>query len=107
MRIVARNQGIMDGILRCADCDMSMVQVGAKYLCLQKVEPEELVAVGLIPSRDSNGKLAFESTAKDRQWLQASQAYTNTVEVDGSYLEKLGLNLEKIRRYELKHGLVP
>lgn len=107
MRIMARDPAIQDGILRCAECGGPMVKVGSEIRCLQKVEPEELVAVGFIPSPDPDGKLSFDLYAKDQQRIQTSQAYSSSVEIDNAYLEKLGLNLDKIRQYQLKHSRVP
>jgi hypothetical protein len=40
---------------------------------------------------------------KSRSILRLSKR----VELDDIYLEKLGLNVEKVRHYQLKHGLVP
>lgn len=86
-----------------------MVKVGAEYKCPEKVDPEELVAVGFIPVKDASGNktFTFDLIAKDQQQIQASQAYSKAVEIDDVYLQSLGLDLEKIRQYQLKHGLVP
>lgn len=84
-----------------------MYRVGTEFRCIEKVEPEELVAVGLIPRKDANGKLVFDATAKDQQSLQISQALSKSVEVDDAYLQSLGLDLQKIREYQLKRKLVP
>ncbi len=107
MRIMARNPGMMDGILKCPECDGPLVEVGSEYRCLQKTPAEELVAVGLIPSRNVDGKLTYDLVAVDQQKLQASQAYTNGMEIDNTCLEKLGLDLQKIRDYQLKYHRVP
>jgi hypothetical protein len=104
---MAREPAVQDGILQCAECGGPMVRVGSEMRCLQKVEPEELVAVGLVPAMDSDGKMTFDLYAKDQQKIQTSQAYSNGVEIDNAFLEKLGLNLDKIRQYQLKHGRVP
>jgi hypothetical protein len=106
MRIMAREPAILDGIVQCPECGGPMVRVGQEMRCVQKVEPEELVAVGFVPATDANGKLTFDY-AKDQQRIQTSQAYSNSVEIDNAFLEKLGLNLEKIRQFQLKHGRVP
>jgi len=107
MRIMAREPAVQDGILQCAECGGPMVRVGKEMRCLQKVEPEELVAVGFVPAISSDGKMTFDLYAKDQQKIQTSQAYSNSVEIDNAFLEKLGLNLDTIRQYQLKHGRVP
>jgi hypothetical protein len=107
MRIMARDPGVMDGIYRCADCGGPMVKIDHEFRCIEKAEPEELVAAGLIPSRDSSGKLVFDLAAKDQQSIQATQALSKSVEIDNAYLEKLDLDLEKIRQYQLKLNRVP
>jgi hypothetical protein len=84
-----------------------MVKVAKEMRCIAEAEPEELVAAGLIPSKDSTGKRTFDLTAKDQQSIQISQALSKSVEIDNIYLESLGLSLEKIRQYQLKHNLVP
>ena len=84
-----------------------MVKVVSDFRCIAETEPEELVAAGLIPSKDASGKIAFDLTAKDQQQIQITQALSKRVELDDIYLEKLGLNVEKVRHYQLKHGLVP
>ncbi|HSP06435.1 MAG TPA: hypothetical protein VLR94_04620 [Acidobacteriota bacterium] len=104
---MARNPGVQDGIMRCSECGGPMVKLGHEYRCIDKLEPEELVAVGFIPSKDAAGKLSYENTALDQQRIQASQAYTNSVEIDDAYLQSLGLDAAKIRQYQLKHDLVP
>jgi len=106
MRIHARTPGALDGVMTCTDCGGSMFKVVTEYRCIEKVEPEELVAAGFIPYKDAGGKFQFE-TAKDQQSLQISQALSRSVEVDNGYLQGLGLDLEKIRAYQLKHKLVP
>ncbi len=107
MRIMTRDSAVQDGIVQCAECGGPMVKVGVEMRCLTKVEPEELVAVGLIPSMNADGKLTFDLTAKDQQRIQTSQAYSSSMEIDNAYLEKIGLNLDKIRQYQLKHGRLP
>jgi hypothetical protein len=107
MRIRARQQGIIDGINLCAECNCPMVQIAGELRCIAEAEPEELVATGLIPTRDASGKLNFDLVAKDQQSIQATQALSKSVEIDNAYLEKLGLNLEKIREYQVKHNLMP
>jgi recombinational DNA repair protein (RecF pathway) len=107
MRIYARKAGVLDGITKCADCGGPMVKVGIDYRCMDKVEAEELVATGFIPSKGADGKLHFESTAKDQQSLQITQALSGSEELDDAYLQSLGLNLDKIRQFQIKHGLVP
>lgn len=104
---MARDPGVMDGILRCSECDGPLIEVGTEFKCLQKTPAEELVAVGLIPSRTADGKLTYDFAAADQQKLQASQAYTHSTEIDNTYLEKLGLDLQKIREYQLKYHRVP
>lgn len=107
MRIMARDSGVQDGIMRCSDCGGPMVKLVRDYRCIDKLEPEELVAAGFIPSKDASGKLVYETPALDQQRVQASQAYTHSVEIDDAYLASLGLDAEKIRKYQQKHGLVP
>ena len=97
----------MNGIYTCVECNCPMVKIGSELRCLVKAEPEELVAAGLIPTKDSTGKLLFDIVAKDQQLIQATQALSNSMEIDNSYLEKLGLNLDKIREFQLKYNLVP
>ena len=104
---MARNPGILNGIYQCAECGGPMIKVGSAFRCRQKVDAEELVAVGLIPGKDPKGNLIFDLSAKDQQAIQATQAYSNSVEIDNGYLEKLGLDLEKIRQYQIRHNLVP
>lgn len=104
---MAREEGVMDGINLCAECNCPMVKVAWEMRCVSKTEPEELVAAGLIPSKDPSGKLNFDLEAKDQQSIQATQALSGSVEIDNVYLEKLGLNLDKIRQYQLKYNLVP
>jgi hypothetical protein len=106
MRIMARKAGVLDGIYKCVECNGPMIKIGTELRCLEKAEPEELVAAGLIPSKDASGKLGFDIIAKDQQAIQATQALSKSVEIDNAYLEKLGLNLEKIRQYQLKYDLV-
>jgi hypothetical protein len=84
-----------------------MVKIGSELRCLQEAEPEELVAAGLIPSKDSTGKLLFDIVAKDQQSMQATQALSKSMEIDNAYLEKMGLNVDKIREFQLKYNLVP
>jgi len=107
MRIMARQAGILDGIYRCVECNGPMVKIGSELRCIEKAEPEELVAAGLIPSKDATGKLTFDLATKDQQSVQATQALSKSVEIDNAYLEKLGLNLDKIHEYQLKQSLVP
>src|SRR5688572_11485786 len=107
MRIMARKEGVMDGIHLCAECDGPMAKIASEMRCISKAEPEELVAAGLIPSKDVTGKISFNLAAKDQQSIQATQALSKGVEIDNAYLEKLGLNLDKIRHYQLKYNLVP
>jgi hypothetical protein len=104
---MARQSGILDGIHLCADCNCPMVQIAGKLRCTAEAEPEELVAAGLIPTRDASGKLTFDLVTKDQQSIQATQALSKSVEIDNAFLEKLGLNLDKIREYQLKYNLVP
>lgn len=104
---MARQAGIMDGIYQCANCNGPMVKVATELRCVAETEPEELVATGLIPSRDASGKVSFDLTAKDQQSIQITQALSKSVELDNAYLEKLGLNLDRIREYQLKYDLVP
>ena len=107
MRIMARQAGILDGIYRCAECNGPMVKIVSQLRCIEKAEPEELVAAGLIPSKDATGKLTFDLAAEDQQSIQATQALSKSMEIDNTYLEKMGLNLDKIHEYQLKHNLVP
>ena len=104
---MARQQGVIDGINICVECNCPMVKVAGEMRCIAEAEPEELVAAGLIPTRDVSGKLSFDLVTKDQQSIQATQALSKSVEIDNVYLEKLGLNLEKIREYQVKHNLVP
>ena len=104
---MARKQGIIDGINICAECNCPMVQVAGKMRCIAEAEPEELVATGLIPTKGADGKLTFDLVTKDQQSIQATQALSKSVEIDNVYLEKLGLNLEKIRAYQVKYNMVP
>jgi len=107
MRIMARNPGVLDGIMKCTQCGGPMIKIGEDYRCMEKVEPEELVAVGFIPTKDAAGKLNFESTAADQQKVQCTQAWSRSEEIDTAALQSLGLNPDKIREYQLKHHLVP
>ncbi len=107
MRIMARISGVLDGIAQCTDCSGTMVKAGIEYRCKCKMEPEELVAVGFIPSKNSEGKIVFDSTALDQQEIQATQADARSVEIDNAHLQALGLDLYKIRQYQIKHALVP
>jgi hypothetical protein len=107
MRILARQSGVLDGLYLCPKCGESMVKIAHEFRCTCSAEPEELVAAGLIPSKDSSGKLIFDLVAKDQQWIQATQALSKGVEIDNAYLEKLGLSLEKIKQYQIKYSLVP
>lgn len=109
MRIMARIPGVLNGIMRCVQCNYPMVKIGMEYRCPEKAEPEELVAVGFIPVKDESGnkKFTFDLTTKDQQQIQASQAYSKAVEIDDVYLQSVGLDLQKIREYQLKHGLMP
>jgi hypothetical protein len=106
---MARIQGVLNGIMRCVQCNAPMVKIGAEYRCPEKVEPEELVAVGFIPIKDESGnkKFTFDLITKDQQQIQTSQAYSKTVEIDDVFLQSLGLDLQKIRDYQLKHSLMP
>ncbi len=104
---MAREAGVLDGIYRCVECNSPMIKIASELRCLEKAEPEELVASGLIPSRDTMGKVSFDIVAKDQQSIQATQALSKGIEIDNAYLEKLGLNLDKIREYQLKYNLVP
>jgi hypothetical protein len=107
MRIMARQGGVLDGIYLCTKCGGRMVRLVQELRCTCNSEPEELVAAGIIPSKDASGNLAFDLTAKDQQSIQATQAMSKSMEIDNAYLEKLGLNLDKIREYQVKYGLVP
>lgn len=107
MRIMARSKGVLDGIMQCAECGGPMIKAGVEYRCLQKMPPEELVALGLIPVRNPEGKLVFNFTAKDQQRIQISQALTHAVEIDNAFLESLGLDLNKIKDYQLQHDVMP
>jgi hypothetical protein len=104
---MAREPGVLDGINICVECNCPMVQIAGKLRCIAEAEPEELVAAGLIPTRDASGKLTFDLTAKDQQSIQATQALSKSVEIDNAFLEKLGLSLDKIREYQVKYNLVP
>jgi hypothetical protein len=104
---MAREPGVLDGINICVECYCPMVQIAGKLRCIAEAEPEELVAAGLIPTRDASGKLTFDLTAKDQQSIQATQALSKSVEIDNAFLEKLGLSLDKIREYQVKYNLVP
>jgi len=103
---MARNPGVLDGIMKCTECGGPMVKIGNNYRCMDKVEPEEMVAVGFVPTKDSSGKLHFESTTADQQKIQATQALSGSEEIDNGYLQNLGLNLDKIRQFQLKHNLL-
>jgi hypothetical protein len=107
MRIMARQSGVLDGIYVCPKCGGTMVKIVDRFRCTCDSEPEELVAAGFIPSKNADGKLSFDLTAKDQQSIQITQALSHSEEIDNIYLENLGLNLEKIQQYQLKHGLVP
>jgi hypothetical protein len=107
MRIMARSAGVLDGIMTCAECGGPMVKAGHEYRCMTKIEPEELVALGFIPSKNGEGKIEFKTTAVDQQSIQISQASSRSVELDNAYLQSLGLDLYKIRQYQVKHSLVP
>ena len=102
-----RSSGVQDGIMRCNECNGPMVKLGIAYRCMDKVSPEEIVAVGFIPTKDGSGKLSFDNPTVDQQRVQASQAYTSSVEIDDAYLKALGLDLDKIRQFQLKHHMVP
>jgi hypothetical protein len=104
---MARIPGVLDGIAQCTDCGGTMIKAGVEYRCMCKMEPEELVAIGFIPCKNSEGKIVFDTTAVDQQSIQATQAATRSVEVDNSHLQALGLDLYKIRQYQIKHALVP
>jgi len=107
MRIMARASGVLDGIMRCAECENPMIKAGNEYRCVNKMEPEELVAIGFIPSKNGEGKIVFNTTALDQQSIQISQASSRSVELDNAYLQSLGLDLYKIRQFQIKHSLVP
>ena len=107
MRIMARQSGVLDGIYHCPKCEGRMVRIVSDFRCTCNAEPEELVAAGFIPSKDGSGKLVFDLVTKDQQSIQATQALSQSAEIDNAYLENLGLNLDKIREYQVKHGLVP
>jgi len=107
MRIRARQGGVLDGLYICPKCGGTMVRIAHDFRCTCNAEPEELVAAGLIPSKDSSGKLVFDLIAMDQQSIQATQALSKSVEIDNAYLEKLGLSLEKIQQYQLRYNLVP
>ena len=102
-----RRAAVQDGIMKCTECGGPMVLIGEDTRCMDKLEPEELVAVGFIPSKDSTGKIQYATTAVDQQRIQATQAYTSSVEIDNTSLQSLGLDLEKIKQFQLKHNLVP
>jgi hypothetical protein len=104
---MARDAGVLNGIYTCQECNGPMVRIGSELRCLLKAEPEELVAAGLIPTKDSTGKLSFDTVARDQQSIQATQALSKGMEIDNAYLEKMGLNLDKIREFQLKYNLVP
>jgi hypothetical protein len=106
MRIMERKPGILDGVMVCSDCNCPMVKIGHQYRCINKAEPEELVASGFIPIKDASGKLMYQP-AKDQQELQTTQALSHSVEIDNAYLEQLGLNVEKIREHQIKLDLLP
>lgn len=84
-----------------------MIKAGNEYRCVNKMEPEELVAIGFIPSKNGEGKIVFNTTALDQQSIQISQASSRSVELDNAYLQSLGLDLYKIRQFQIKHSLVP
>jgi hypothetical protein len=107
MRIMARTPGVLDGIMTCAECGGPMVKAGHEYRCMSKMEPEELVALGFLPSKNGEGKVEFKTTALDQQSIQISQASSRSVELDNAYLQSVGLDLYKIRQYQVKHSLVP
>jgi hypothetical protein len=107
MRIIARSDGVQDGIMRCAECGGPLIKAGDEYRCLQKMPPEELVALGILPSKNSEGKIDFNFTTKDQQRIQISQALSNTVEVDEAFLVSMGLDLQKIKEFQIKHGVLP
>jgi hypothetical protein len=104
---MARQSGVLDGIYLCTKCAGRIVRIAKELRCTCNSEPEELVAAGIIPSKDASGNLTFDLTAKDQQSIQATQALSKSVEIDNAYLEKLGLNLDKIREYQVKYNLVP
>ena len=104
---MARIPGVLDGIARCTECGGSMIRAGNESRCMCKMEPEELVAIGFIPSKNADGKIVFDTTAVDQQAIQATQAATRSVEIDNAHLQALGLDLYKIRQYQIKHALVP
>ena len=107
MRIMMRESGVLDGIYVCPKCGGTMVKIVHEFRCTCDTEPEALIAAGFIPTKNAEGKLSFDLTAKDQQSVQITQALSKSVEIDNAYLEKLGLNLEKIREYQLKYDLVP
>lgn len=107
MRIMARSRGVLDGIMKCTQCSGAMVKVGMEYRCIDKIPPEELVAVGLIPNKDASGKLNFDLFSADQQKIQCTQALSSSEEIDNAFLQSLGLDLQKIKEYQLKHNLVP
>lgn len=107
MRIMARNPGVLDGIMKCTQCGGPMMKIGSEYRCMDRIEPEEMIAVGFIPNKDAEGKLVFESTSPDQQKLQCTQAWSQSEEIDNAAFQGLGLDLDKIRQYQLKHRLVP
>lgn len=84
-----------------------MVKAGHEFRCMSKIEPEELVALGFIPSKNGEGKVEFKTTALDQQSIQISQALSRSVELDNAFLQSVGLDLYKIRQYQVKHSLVP
>jgi len=107
MRILARESGVLDGLYVCPKCGGTMVKIAHEFRCTCNAEPEELVAAGLIPTKTAEGKLSFNLIANDQQSVQATQALSKGMEIDNVCLEKLGLNLDKIRQYQLKYELVP
>lgn len=104
---MARSPGVLDGIMKCTECGGPMVKIGNDYRCIDKIEPEEMVAVGLVPTKDSSGKLHFELAAEDQQRIQATQAWSGSEEIDNFYLQNLGLDLDKIRQFQVKYDLLP
>jgi hypothetical protein len=104
---MARVPGVLDGITKCTDCGGSMVKAGVEYRCMCKMEPEELVAVGFIPCKNAEGKIVFDSTALDQTAIWASQSVARFVDIDNTHLQSLGLDLYKIRQYQIKHSLLP
>lgn len=84
-----------------------MVKAGHEFRCMSKMEPEELVALGFIPSKNGEGNVEFKTTALDQQSIQISQASSRSVELDNAFLQSVGLDLYKIRQYQVKHSLVP